>query len=110
MANDAGQTEIADAEKTDTLPTLVPTLVPTLDSDGAPLDRVVPIAAKPALIRGGGVRPAAARRDRAVGRGAYRPTGHGTRGLRAQTRARTRSRGGGHVARRRDWNRTHGLA
>jgi predicted nucleic acid-binding Zn-ribbon protein len=52
MANDAGQTEIADAEKTDTLPTLVPTLVPTLDSDGAPLDRVVPIAAKPALIRG----------------------------------------------------------
>src|SRR5208282_2045247 len=44
MANDPGQTEIADSEKTDTLP--------TLDSDGAPLDRAVPTVAKPALIRG----------------------------------------------------------
>jgi len=44
MSNDAGRTEVSDAEQTDTLP--------TLDSDGAPLDHAVPIVAKPALIRG----------------------------------------------------------
>lgn len=44
MSNESGQPEDSDSEMTDTLP--------ALSADGTPLDRLAPVALKPALIRG----------------------------------------------------------
>jgi chromosome segregation ATPase len=44
MSNESGQPEDSDSEMTDTLP--------ALSADGTPLERLAPVAAKPALVRG----------------------------------------------------------